>query len=120
MKRTQLGIILVLALAAAMATSGCKDNRTRVSAILSAPEKFVDREVLLGGEVAQSYAMNLLIAEAGAYQVDDGTGKIWVITRNGVPASGSQVGVKGRVTGGLKLGREVFGTVITELDRRVK
>ena len=74
----------------------------------------------MAGEVTKTYAVNLVIAEAGAYQVDDGTGKIWVITRNGVPREGAKVGLKGRVESGIRLGQEMIGAIIREEDRRTQ
>lgn len=120
MRRFQIIALAVMTAAAVLFSSGCKDNRTRVSAILQNPDKFISREVTVGGEVTKTYAVNLIIAEAGAYQVDDGTGKIWVITHNGVPREGAKVGLKGTVSNGIKLGHELFGAVIQEKDRRVK
>jgi hypothetical protein len=52
--------------------------------------------------------------------VDDGSGKIWVITKTGVPREGTKVGLKGTVSSGVKLGRERFGAVIREQERRAK
>lgn len=99
--------------------AGCKDTkRTSISSILQRPETYIDRPVILAGEVTKVYAVNLLIAEAGAYQIDDGTGKIWVITRTGVPKVGSKVGLKGRVSNGARLGKEVVGAVIKEGEHR--
>jgi hypothetical protein len=56
----------------------------------------------------------------GAYELDDGTGKIWVVTRRGVPSRGSRVGAKGRVYTGFNLSGRNFGTVLEESDRRSK
>ena len=56
----------------------------------------------------------------GAYEIDDGTGRIWVITQRGVPSRGARVGVKGRVYSGPAYGGRVFGTALKEEDRRVK
>lgn len=120
MKRINIGIMLALAAIAILAFAGCKEDRTRISSIIQSPEKYMSKEVAVAGNVTQSYAVNLLITEMGAYQVDDGSGKIWVITRAGVPAEGAQVGLKGTVSSGVKLGREVFGAVIKEQDRVVR
>lgn len=120
MKRTHLCILAVLLIVALLTVTGCKDKQTSISSILQQPDKYMSKDVLVAGDVTQTYAVNLVLAEFGAYQVDDGTGKIWVITRNGVPAEGSKVGLKGTVSSGLKIGRELFGAVIKEQERKTR
>jgi hypothetical protein len=56
----------------------------------------------------------------GAYEIDDGTGRIWVATTRGVPSRGARVGVKGRIHTGFNFGGRNFGTVLEESDRRAK
>ena len=120
MKRIYIGIILAILVIAVMVVAGCKDDRTAISSILNQPNNFTGKEVVVAGNVGKSYEVNLIIANAGVYQLDDGSGKIWVITRNGIPGEGTQVGVKGIVSNGIKLGGESFGTVIREQDRRTR
>ncbi len=118
MKRTHLLLLAGLLLVAALLVAGCKDSRTRISAILGHPDEYADRDVIVGGTVTRTYAADLVITEAGAYQVDDGTGKIWVLTKNGVPERGQRVALKGTVARGLKVAGETFGAVLREIDRR--
>jgi hypothetical protein len=40
----------------------------------------------------------------GVYRVDDGTGKLWIVSDKGVPRKGSRVGVKGKIQDGFDLG----------------
>lgn len=121
MKRTAVLVLVGVIAMVALFVAGCKDNdRTMISSILERPDKYVDRNVYIGGEVTRTYSVDLVIAEAGAYQLDDGSGKIWVITRTGVPREGAKVGLKGRVDSGIKIGREVFGAVVREEERRTK
>ncbi|HOK54250.1 MAG TPA: hypothetical protein PLZ21_02430 [Armatimonadota bacterium] len=121
MRRASILLLLAITALAVVLTAGCKDDdRTKISKILEQPDKYVDRDVIIAGEVIKTYGVDLFIAEAGAYQVDDGTGKIWVISKNGVPREGVKVGLKGRVSSGLRLGREVFGAVIREEERKTK
>jgi hypothetical protein len=56
----------------------------------------------------------------GAYEIDDGTGRIWVVTRRGVPGRGARVGAKGHVYTGFNLSGRNLGTVLEESDRRSK
>ncbi|MEN6371573.1 MAG: hypothetical protein ABFD64_06110 [Armatimonadota bacterium] len=121
MKRTAFVVLAVILAFGIIMVSGCKNNdRTKISSILNAPGKYVDHKVIVAGEVTKCYGVDLLITEAGAYQLDDGTGKIWIITKNGVPREGAKVGLKGTVSSGFKLGRDVFGAVIQETERRTR
>ncbi len=91
-------------------------SQTTISKINGDPGRYRDKEVAIVGRVTDSYG----VLGRGAYEVDDGTGRIWVAATRGVPARGSRVGVKGRVHGGLTIGGRGFGTIIEESDRRVK
>lgn len=120
MKRTNLLALTAILLVAAVLFAGCKDNRTKISSILDRPDRYMDREVLVAGTVSKTYAVNLIIAEPGAYQIDDGTGKIWVTTKTGVPSEGRSVGLRGTVTGGLKIAGQTYGAVIREVERQTR
>lgn len=120
MKRTHFVILAAVLAVVVIVAAGCKDNRTMISSILQQPDKYMSKEVAVAGTVTKAFEVNLILADAGAYQVDDGSGKIWVITKTGTPAVGSKVGLKGDVSSGLKIGREIFGAVIREQDRRVR
>jgi hypothetical protein len=91
-------------------------SQTTISKINSDPGRYRDKEVAVAGRVTDSYG----VLGTGAYEIDDGTGRIWVAATRGVPARGSRVGVKGRVHGGLTIGSRNFGTIIEESDRRVR
>ena len=90
-------------------------ERTEISEITSDPGRYFDREVQVGGRVTESFGfMNY-----GMYQIDDGTGTLWVYAdRRGVPSTGALVGVKGTVTPTLTLMGRNFATVMRETDRR--
>jgi len=113
-------IILFAAVVAAAFLCGCNSGGTKISSILNDPERYIDKDTTIAGNVTKSYAINLVVTDVGAYQVDDGTGKIWVISRNDVPANGTQVGVKGRVSRSFKLGGESLATVLRETERRTR
>jgi hypothetical protein len=56
---------------------------------------------------------------AGIYQVDDGTGRIWVFSDNfGVPGEGATVSVTGRVEQGISWGGRNFGVILRETQAR--
>lgn len=52
------------------------------------------------GKVVRSYS----VLGHGAYEVDDGTGTLWVVAKSGVPREGARVGVKGTIRVGFNLG----------------
>ena len=55
----------------------------------------------------------------GVYELDDGTGKIWVLSeRYGVPSDGARVGVVGVVVPTLTFGGKSYATGIRETQRR--
>lgn len=91
-------------------------SETTISKINGDPGRYKNKEVAVVGRVTDSYG----VMGTGAYEVDDGTGRIWVATTRGVPSRGSRVGVKGRVHNGLTVSGRSFGTILEESDRRVR
>lgn len=108
-------ILLGLLVASSLLYVACE--KTTIAKINNDPERFRGKEVGVVGTVTDSYGVPLV---GGAYELDDGTGRIWVVSRNGSPRKGAKVGAKGRVYSGLTFGSRTFGTVIEEKDRRVK
>jgi hypothetical protein len=91
-------------------------ERTTISKIMADPGRYRNKEVSIVGTVTDSYgALGL-----GTYEIDDGTGRLWVATRRGVPSRGSHVGAKGRILSGANFGGRNFATVMEETDRRAK
>ena len=91
-------------------------SQTTISKINADPARYRDKEVGIVGTVRDSYG----VLGNGAYEIDDGTGRIWVATRRGVPSRGARVGVKGRIHTGFNYGGRNFGTILEESDRRSK
>jgi hypothetical protein len=71
-----------------------------INQILAEPHRYANRDVGVMGTVVQSYS----VLGRGAYQIEDGTGKLWVISDKGVPRKGARVGVKGKIKDGFDLG----------------
>lgn len=120
MKRLILIFFAVALMFTTVFIAGCKDNTTRISKILDNPDRYLDRDVEIAGIVSKSYGVDIIIAEVGAYQVDDGTGTIWVTTRTGTPREDSKVWVKGSVSKGVKIMGDTFGAIIREKERKTK
>lgn len=107
-----LGLILILA--------GC--GSTHIGRVLQDPTRYQNRNVTIEGRVTTSYGANVPgLNIPGVYQVDDGTGKIYVLsTRGGVPGRDVRVRVKGQVTPGLQVAGKSIGTAIKESDHSIR
>lgn len=112
LRRTK--ILLPVLLASVFCLTACP-SRTDIAKINSDPDRYRNKEVGIAGRVTESYGVPLL---GGAYELDDGTGKIWVISRSGSPTRGAEVGARGRVQSGVTFGARNFGTVLIESERR--
>jgi hypothetical protein len=65
----------------------------RIGDLLDQPQEYDGKTVQVEGTVTQSAG----VLGTGAYQIDDGTGKIYVIARGqGVPREGAKTKAKGR------------------------
>jgi hypothetical protein len=100
-------------LAAALILAGC--GTVKIGRILDEPTRYQNRTVNVEGRVDNSFGAIV----TGVYQVDDNTGKIYVLSNGGVPRKGSRVSVKGRVMNGITLGTRSFGTAIREQSHHV-
>src|SRR3712207_2234476 len=116
MPRKRKLFILPVLLASLLALTACP-SRTSISKLKADPDRYMDKEVGIVGRVTDSYGVPFV---GGAYELDDGTGKIWVVTQQSVPSRGARVGVKGRVYSGATFRGRNFGTALKEEDRRVK
>jgi hypothetical protein len=94
----RFALLAVLA-AAAVTSAACASTRT-INQLLADPGRYRDDTVQLSGEVVDSYS----VANRGAYQIDDGTGRLWVISEHGVPRKAARVTVKGTVREGFNFG----------------
>ncbi len=106
--------ILLAALACGMLLSGCAS--VKIGRINADPSRYYNRTVRVDGTVVTSVGL----LGAGGYQLDDGTGKIYVLSRTGVPSGGSRVQVTGRVSGGAQILGQTVGTVIRENHHTVR
>src|ERR687883_86704 len=104
------GLLLVGALASAASA------KTSINKINADPGKYYNKKVSIEGTVTDSYG----VLGQGAYELDDGTGKIWVIAERAVPARGSRVEAKGHgITGFVYRGRNLAAAV-RETGRKAK
>lgn len=114
MRLKSIGLGLIL-LAGALMLTACP-SRTTISKINADPGRYHNKEVAVVGRVTNSYG----ILDRGVYEIDDGTGRMWVVTTRGVPSKGTRVGVKGYVYPSLNVGIKNFGVGMEETDRRTE
>jgi hypothetical protein len=94
-KRYALLVVVVLW---ALAMSGCEQKT--INEIKADPGRYANREVSVIGTVVRSVS----VLGRGAYEIEDGTGKLWVISERGVPREGAKIVVKGTIVDGYSLG----------------
>ena len=90
-------------------------EKVKIGDINADPGRFMNKEVGVAGTVTQSIGA----LGKGIYQVDDGTGRLWVFSNSrGVPSKGAKVGVKGHVIPTVTFLGINYATVMQESDRR--
>ena len=105
----------------AVFAAACPERRS-IADIQANPSRYNNKEVVIAGTVRDSYGVNIpgTPIRGGAYKIDDGTGSIWVITEEGVPSKGVEIGIKGIVGNGVNWNGKNYGLGIYEKDRRFK
>ena len=98
-RRISQFVWLTILFAGALTSAACASTRT-INQLLADPGRYRDDTVQLSGEVIDSYS----VADRGAYQIDDGTGRLWVVSEHGVPRKSARVTVKGTVKEGFNFG----------------
>ena len=89
-------------------------ERTKIAEINADPGRFMNKEVTIAGQVTQSVGA----LGKGVYQLDDGTGKLWVLSEtHGVPSKGAKVGVKGHIIPTVTFLGINYATVVQETKR---
>lgn len=112
-------IVLSFVLAFSLILSACP-KRVSIGDISADPSRYRDKEVSIAGTVTDSYGVSIpgTGIGGGAYEVDDGTGKIWIVTKDAVPARGAKVGVRGKVGSAMNWNGRNFGLGMYENERR--
>lgn len=95
--------------------SGCGFH-TSISKIRHEPEKYEDKKVSIKGKVSET--LGIPFVQKGAYQVDDGSGKIWVLSQKRRPSRGEEVVVKGKLKTGVSIRGHILGLAIVEGDEK--
>jgi hypothetical protein len=110
-RRNLLRSLLVAGVAAAALLTGCKGNMqtTSIKTLLDDPSRFDKQTVRVAGSVTKS----LGVLGYGAYMIDDGTGSISVVSKEGgAPRTGAKVGVEGEFRSAFTLGTETAAVIM--------
>jgi hypothetical protein len=97
------GVLLLMA--------GCslKGSITPIKTLLDDPAQFDGKNVRIAGDVKHSAG----VAGYGAYEIDDGTGKLPVVSKSGsAPRDGAHVGVEGTFKSYFTLGSTSAAAIV--------
>jgi len=95
---------LVAVILLALAIVGCEQKT--INQIKADPSRYANREVTVVGNVVRSYSA----LGRGLYEIEDGTGKLWVASERGVPREGAKVAVMGTIRDAYNFGN--FGSLL--------
>lgn len=115
MLRSFSRVLLAASLIAAMCViAGCP-TRTSIADINRDPGHFTNKDVSISGTVSEGFGA----LGNGVFQMDDGTGHIWVYSQNyGIPGNGNKVSITGRVQQGFAFGGRNFGVILRQTEDR--
>jgi len=86
--------------------------RTRIFDIKQTPQRFHDRTVSISGTVTNTITLPVL--NVGVFQVDDGSGKIWVKPKRKTPLMDERVSITGKIKVGITISGRSFGVMLFE------
>jgi len=97
--KNSIGRLVFVALL--LSAVGCKGGVTSIKTLLDDPGRFDKQTVRIAGTVGSSIG----VMGYGAYQVNDGTGTLTVVSQQGgAPREGAEVGVEGEFRSAFTLG----------------
>ncbi len=83
--------VLTILILWAFGMAGCEQKT--INQIKAEPNRYANREVAIVGTVTKSISA----LGKGVYEVEDQTGKLWVVSETGVPREGARVIVRGTI-----------------------
>ncbi|HUQ49327.1 MAG TPA: hypothetical protein VM056_01310 [Terriglobales bacterium] len=94
--------------------TGCPQRKS-IADVMRDPARYANEDVTIAGTVVKSYGA----LGTGVYEIDDGTGKIWVFAeRTGVPSQGAKVASIGRIMPTFSFAGVSYATVLRERERK--
>ncbi len=104
--------LVVVALAGMLLLAGCRSH-TPIADINKDPSQYLGKDVTISGSVSTSFSA----LGNGVFQVDDGTGQMWVYSQNfGLPANGGKVSVTGKVEQGFSFLGRSYGVILRQTE----
>ena len=114
MRERNRALTILPALLLALLLTGCPEQVT-IAEVNHDPGRYANKDVAVRGKVVDSFG----VFQTGVYQLDDGTGRLWVFSdRYGVPGEGAQVEVAGRIIPTLTFSGRSFTNILRENQRR--
>lgn len=104
---------LAAAVLGAVLLSAC--GSIKIGRIVADPTRYRNRQVSVTGTVVTGVG----VLGKGGYQIEDETGRLYVISTTGIPSRGSRVTVTGTVHSGANVLGTNLGTAIRENHHRV-
>ncbi|HBR57897.1 MAG TPA: hypothetical protein DEA22_10590 [Blastocatellia bacterium] len=97
-------------------------KRVSIAEIEANPARYSNKDIAIAGVVRDSFGVSLpgTPVRGGVYKIDDGTGTMWVLTDEGVPSKGAEVGVKGRIGSGISWRGRNYGLGMFEKSRKFR
>ncbi len=110
MTRENRSLVVAALILAALCVVGCTPQAS-IADINRDPGRFAGKEITIKGQASDSFGG----FGQGVYQLDDGSGRIWVLSQNfGLPGNGNKVTVTGQVQQGLSFGGRTYGVVFRQ------
>ena len=89
----------------------CKTDTTPIKTLLDDPSRFDGKTVRIAGDVRNSVG----VLGYGAYQVNDGTGTLSIVTHGGgAPREGAKVGVEGTFRSAYNVGTQSVAVLVEQ------
>jgi hypothetical protein len=104
---------LLLVVAAALLLAACEP--VKISQIKADPSRFGTKTIAVEGTVVNSVG----VLGKGGYEIQDDTGRIFVISNHGIPSGGTKVTVEGTVFSGATVLGQPLGVAIRETKHHI-
>jgi hypothetical protein len=101
-----LGVLVLIAGVLVLMRTGTRT--ATVEKVLDNPGSYYGHLVRVEGTVSDDMPG---VPGFHVFRLDDGTGKVWVITRLSAPSSGARIEVEGHVETGAKTGIPIVGSI---------
>jgi hypothetical protein len=114
MNTTQKTMAAILLMMMTLLLVACP-SRVSIADLNRDPGRYANRDISIAGRVSNSFGA----LGTGVYEIDDGTGTMWVYSQNfGVPGNGAKLSVTGRVEQGFSVGGRSFAVILKQTEAR--